>query len=154
MGSYLDTSDAEIIALTRRRRAELAQRRELACEAHEGLSFPAIAQTLQDQIEAAWRERDDSWNVFAPHLIWKRDQWKAGNRHCGYCGVRTTRDINTPRTCTVDHRKPRAFGGQEVPENWIIACSECNNRKGLMSEANFRLLLASENTARARRLTA
>lgn len=149
---YLDTTDAEMYALTRLRRAEAAARRERARLAHEGLSFPAIAQPVQQEIEAAWRDRESTFG--APHLIWKRDQWDAGNRHCGYCGVRTTKDPNTPRTCTVDHRKPRAFGGLETPENWIMACLLCNNRKGLMSEANFRLLLASETTVRARRLTA
>lgn len=153
MGSYLDTSDAEIIALTRQRRAEAGERRVLVRQAHEGLTFPATAQGLQDQIEAAWRERDHTWGA-SPHLVWKREQWEAGNRHCAYCGMRTTRDTNTERTCTVDHRKPRAFGGPDVPENWLIACSLCNNRKGLMSETAFRALLAAENTPRARRLTA
>lgn len=152
MGGYLDTSDAEIIALTRQRRAEAAARRELVRLAHEGLSFPAVAHQVQQEVEAAWRDRESTWGV--PHLEWKREQWEAGNRHCGYCGCRTTREPNAPQTCTVDHRKPRAFGGRDVPDNWIIACSGCNSRKGLMSEANFRLLLASENTVRARRLTA
>lgn len=155
---YLDVDDAWLIALTRERRAEeRAWRlvsREGARRAHERLIFPAVLRQVQDQIEAAWRERENSW--FAGGLIaeWKNEQWGAGNRHCGYCGMRMTRDPNTPRTCTVDHRKPRAFGGLDVPENFIMACSLCNSRKGTMSEVNFRRLLDSENTPRARRLTA
>lgn len=148
---YLDSSDGEIIALTRERRLEAVQRRLEALSAHEGLSFPVIQRQVQDEVEAAWREVDERWPL---HARWKRDQWDAGNRHCGYCGMRMTRDPNTPRTCTVDHRKPRAFGGLEVLENWIMACNLCNGRKGLMSEHAFRMLLASENTPRARRLTA
>jgi hypothetical protein len=78
---------------------------------------------------------------------WKNAQWKAGNRRCGYCTRLMTRRINLGATCTVDHRQAVARGGLDVEENWILACNECNNRKGLMSEASFRRLLAAQGVA-------
>lgn len=135
---YLDVDDAWLIALTRRRRTE---RLERSLRAHEALSFPFVPHNTQQEVEAAWREREAFRRVPA-HIAWKCQQWEAGVRRCGYCAVRMTRAPNVPRTCTVDHRKPRAFGGQDVPENWIMACLDCNTRKGTMSEARFREQLA------------
>lgn len=149
---YLDTSDTEIIALTRERRGESRARRQAATTAHEALSFPVIPRQVQDEIEKAWREHGAS--ALALRTAWRNERWEMGDRHCGYCGCRMVRAINLPRTCTVDHRKPRAFGGLDVPENWLLACLECNNRKGTMSESSFRRIIEAENTPRARRLTA
>lgn len=78
---------------------------------------------------------------------WKAAQWKSGSRCCGYCTRRMTRGRNLGATCTVDHRLAIACGGLDEEENWILACYDCNNRKGLMSEASFRRLLALEGLA-------
>jgi 5-methylcytosine-specific restriction endonuclease McrA len=142
---YLDIDDAWLIALTRQRRAEARAAREANRALHEGLAFPVVPQTLQDQIEAAWRERQDIADRFRGYALtarWKAEQWELGVRNCGYCRIRMTRTPNSPRTCTVDHRKPRAYGGPDVPENFIMACLDCNSRKGTMSEAKFRQHLA------------
>lgn len=146
---YLDYTDEWMRELTRERRREACGRREQARALHEGLDFPVVPPQLQQDLEAAWRETE-VLEPGSPHLIWKRRQWEAGNRQCGYCGVRMTRDPNVPRTCTVDHRRPRAYGGADSPENWILCCRECNARKGLMREADYRLLLASQARIRGR----
>lgn len=138
---FLDTTDAEMIALTRQRRREAAARREAYRAAHEVLSFPAVLRSTQDQIEAAWRTLEPV-RYNPPHVVWKNEQWVLGVRNCGYCTIRMTRTPNVPRTCTVDHRKARAFGGTDEPRNWIMSCLDCNTRKGTMSEAQFRQHLA------------
>ena len=86
---------------------------------------------------------------------WRRRQWQEGNRTCYYCEVRmvmpTARQKRlqigrplSPRLATVDHKEPLARGGDDAPWNWVMACNGCNNRKGDMTEAEFRALLASE----------
>lgn len=47
------------------------------------------------------------------------------NFRCGYCGV-----VHSPRSCTVDHVKPRKEGGKSTWENLVTACKPCNNKKG------------------------
>jgi 5-methylcytosine-specific restriction endonuclease McrA len=42
--------------------------------------------------------------------------------YCGYCGD----TFKTWRYLTVDHFKPRAFGGAEDDENLVTACVDCN----------------------------
>lgn len=153
---YCETSDAEMIALTRAHRVEerfFAEQRRFWCrKVHERLKFPFTQQNTQDQIEAAWRENDSRYGAYSVTSRWKGEQWASGVRNCGYCWIRMTRTPNSPRTCTVDHRKPRALGGKDVPENFILACLVCNGRKGLMSEAQFRQHLATWK-ALAQRLT-
>lgn len=150
---FSDYTDDFVRGLAQVHRLAREERREAARLAHERLRFPFVPWNEQERVEASWRDWED-WERHPPHVQWKRDQWEAGNRHCGYCGHRMTRNPNLPLTCTVDHRRPRAFGGKDDPSNWLMACNGCNGRKGHMSESMFRALLASENTPRARRLTA
>lgn len=142
--SYLDSSDAQLIALTRLRRAEALVIKDQRRLAHENLEFPTIWKVDLDPIESAWREPVPvySWGWPPPHVVWKRDQWERGNRWCGYCRAQMTLKPNVDDTCTVDHRKPRALGGKDEEANWILACSWCNTRKGVMTEEEFRKGLA------------
>lgn len=55
------------------------------------------------------------------------------NRHngvCHYCFSKTNRNNGSPRQATKDHVVPRAFGGINNLDNYVLACSECNNRRG------------------------
>lgn len=51
--------------------------------------------------------------------------------NCHYC---TTPTILTntphPRRRTLDHVLPQKFGGTDDLDNLVLACSECNSRKG------------------------
>lgn len=80
---------------------------------------------------------------------------------CFYCKRHMIKDRGRPLSATVDHRVPQCKYRQllvnhiqqtgtchlEWPEwqflvgNKVAACSECNNRKGDMPEAEFRKLL-------------
>ncbi len=44
---------------------------------------------------------------------------------CQWCG----RDLARPDV-TADHVKPRACGGEDSWDNLVIACSDCNERRG------------------------
>lgn len=48
---------------------------------------------------------------------------------CVYCGDELAG--------TIDHVRPFARGGKDVPENVVSACAECNFRKGKMAHRKF-----------------
>jgi len=65
--------------------------------------------------------------------IWLLQFW---NWRCAYCGE--TGPLQP------DHRVPLARGGSNAIENILPACRSCNQRKGLLSEDEFRARLARE----------
>lgn len=61
--------------------------------------------------------------------ILKRLKTKFYNR-CHYCDRTCNNTVNSPRQGTKDHVVPRFFGGQNVFENYVLACQECNSKRG------------------------
>lgn len=69
-------------------------------------------------------------------LSW-RSLWALGLRHCAYCGVRCNPgdsgqglgDVG-PTYPTLDHVTPLVLGGAHNASNAVLACFDCNNRKG------------------------
>lgn len=57
---------------------------------------------------------------------------------CRYCGVGLTR-----HDATGDHVHPVSRGGVNKLKNIVIACGDCNSRKGSMEAGMFRKLLRS-----------
>ena len=53
-------------------------------------------------------------------MLWKRDDGK-----CQYCAAKVSIS-----NATIDHVIPRSRGGKETWKNLVIACSECNCKKG------------------------
>ena len=53
------------------------------------------------------------------------------NCECQYCG-----DPLTEREITLDHVIPQADGGKTTWDNVVIACGDCNNRKGSRAPVN------------------
>lgn len=51
---------------------------------------------------------------------------------CAYCLCLLTLD-----TATVDHIKPRAYGGHDRNDNLVAACWSCNQMRGTMSALKF-----------------
>lgn len=70
---------------------------------------------------------------FSRENVYTRDSGK-----CQYCGSRVSRPEST-----YDHVIPRAQGGQTTWENIVIACMECNQRKGNQTPAQARMRLLS-----------
>lgn len=124
MGYLDETTDADLFALTRLRRAERAA------------AAPPPPQFLRTpRNEAQMR-------------AWKDAEWAAGNRRCAYCNARLYRQsavipFDCPLLASVDHRHPLGRGGEDEPWNYAMACVECNNAKGDMLEEEFVALFAS-----------
>lgn len=80
---------------------------------------------------------------------WRERQWRLGYRCCEYCGVAMVLPpskqpkiyIPVPHLVTVDHRHPLSLGGADHAGNFAMCCWKCNNLKGAMTEAEFRVLL-------------
>lgn len=142
MGAYLDTSWADLRALTRARRAEAHAARLAALPA--SVRFSVIAGGLQ-ALEARMPDG------FYPRVRrnkraaakWLALQQEAGVDACGYCGTGLTWVKDRLNSATVDHREPwlGGSGGADDPSNWLVACLACNRAKGCMPEAVFRRLL-------------
>jgi hypothetical protein len=63
-----------------------------------------------------------------------------GNK-CHYCRERFDEKENQP---TIDHVVAKSKGGENRIENYVLACYDCNQRKGDMSRHDFLMLLAEE----------
>lgn len=140
MGSYEDTSWADLRALTRERRAASKAARLAA------LPAPVRFSVEVDVSQATARSKSRA-------RIWRRQQWRLGNRRCFYCDVSLRvqgkhTPFNHPHLATVDHRQPLRLGGDDAPWNYAMACNACNNRKADMPEADFRAVLAAERLTR------
>ena len=59
----------------------------------------------------------------------RRRLWKAGKRHCAYCGLPLVLKTGAVNMLTVDHVVPRVKGGITEPGNTVPACVRCNARK-------------------------
>ncbi len=69
--------------------------------------------------------------TFSRRNIYKRDRYT-----CQYCGAR-------PRTeeLTIDHVIPRSMGGTSTWENCVLACLDCNAKKGNRTPEQARMPL-------------
>lgn len=67
----------------------------------------------------------------------RRNIYLRDNYACQYCGRTPSRD-----DLTIDHLVPRSRGGRSVWQNVVLACTDCNARKGnhLLSECALNLL--------------
>ena len=61
------------------------------------------------------------------------------NYRCAYCGkkVDTTVTCNTHNFASLDHVKPKIYGGEDIYDNIVVACSPCNTKKGCMDVQEF-----------------
>ena len=55
---------------------------------------------------------------------------KFGNQ-CHYCGNTCNTKANSPRQATKEHVVPRTYGGANNIRNYVLACSQCNNERGV-----------------------
>lgn len=145
---YLDYTDEWLRDLTRQRRLE----REIAKTRPVVVRFSASGDEFTPSIACSPSTLRSKARVKA----WRRAQWRAGNRRCTYCNVGLLniahkllkgRPVDL-RCVTVDHKEPVVLGGDDAAWNYAMCCFGCNNRKGSMTEAEFRALLACEVLAK------
>ena len=59
------------------------------------------------------------------------------------CGVDCVEEPGHPHSATIEHLQPRSLGGvnhkidEDPYENYAMACSHCNNRRGTLSIEDF-----------------
>jgi hypothetical protein len=58
---------------------------------------------------------------------------EAQNWKCCWCGVQCVPESNQSNSATIEHIQPRSLGGADDPENYAMACSRCNNKRGSIS---------------------
>lgn len=57
--------------------------------------------------------------------LWRRAIKEHFNCQCVYCG-----ESYEPDELTLDHVRPRTFGGQNLTNNLVPSCRQCNQAKG------------------------
>lgn len=67
----------------------------------------------------------------------RRNIYLRDNHTCQYCGTRPPRD-----ELTIDHIIPRSLGGESIWTNVVLACADCNAKKGssLLDECGMKLV--------------
>lgn len=87
--------------------------------------------TKEEEIEAAWRtHKETPYDVYARH---RKEKTLKQNNLCFYC----KEPFTSERRPTIDHIVPRASGGLNHEDNYVVACYECNQKKGSKSFDDF-----------------
>lgn len=165
---YLDWTDAEVFALTRERRREHLLRLHMqepqdveavarAYKRLHGVEMRQVADPIRFSGPSAEFKcqkitvvRGNSRRRKSSYKTWRVAQWVGGNRCCYYCRsqtVKTSKTLNNPFLMTVDHKQPLALDGEDQEHNWVVCCWQCNNDKGVLTEAEFRTVLAFRKAA-------
>ena len=63
----------------------------------------------------------------------KQELFKAQGGKCRYCGRKPGIDL-----MHVDHKVPFSKGGSDSKRNYQVLCGTCNNRKGDLTDRQFR----------------
>ena len=92
---------------------------------HAGVQMPAVVRLSRPVARHAQRVKFSRANVLA------RDRWR-----CQYCGQRFRGD-----ELTYEHVVPRSQGGRTTWENIVMACVDCNRRKGSRTPAQAEMKL-------------
>ncbi len=71
----------------------------------------------------------------------RRAIWLAQGKRCYVC----RRYVPSFSTGETDHRQPLYRGGTNDLENLAFACLECNRRKGIRTEAEYRQMLSGQD---------
>ncbi len=61
---------------------------------------------------------------------------------CYYCEVALVKSHPKERRLTWDHKVPKAKGGTDAQSNLVTACFQCNQEKGVLTESEFKAVLA------------
>jgi 5-methylcytosine-specific restriction endonuclease McrA len=67
-------------------------------------------------------------NIYIRCRLSEAQNWK-----CCWCGVQCVTESNQSNSATIEHIQPRSLGGADEQENYAMACSRCNNKRGTLS---------------------
>lgn len=93
-----------------------------------------LRQRIQRIIDSL-RRRDPAVTGATVYLVRQRGQFVTGTT-CPYCeGLLKVKDL------TLDHRTPLSRGGTSAPDNLVYCHRACNERKGLLTDLEYEILL-------------
>ena len=75
--------------------------------------------------------------------LWRRAIKEHFNCQCVYCGE--TYDVNE---LTLDHVRPKTFGGQDLTNNLVPSCRKCNQAKGSQNWLQWMRATFGENPSK------
>ena len=62
---------------------------------------------------------------------------EAQNWRCCWCGVKCMPESKHKNSATIEHVQPRSLGGEDTWDNYAMACSLCNRRRGTLCIEEF-----------------
>ena len=78
-----------------------------------------------------------------PAQLNQRNLFIRDNHTCAYCG-RHQFELEPSEVLTRDHVHPRGYGGEDVWENVVTACSTCNHTKDNHTFDEIRKIIAAQ----------
>jgi len=64
--------------------------------------------------------------------VWLRTRLSGEQNHrCAWCGCHTTELRDRKHSSTIEHVQPLSKGGADEYDNMVMACSDCNQRRGI-----------------------
>lgn len=136
-----------------RNQATMIRNGELSADQQQALQDLARALTRAQSLlisyapspKAPVRRKVDLWPVDT------RAIYDAQGGRCHYCQAKLfpygawSKSVKVPgaRRYAIDHAQPVSLGGSDAPENLRIACVECNQQKGMLTEEEFFAVLAT-----------
>lgn len=67
----------------------------------------------------------------AVRVYWKTKLGEAQNWKCCWCGIRMTDERGYKHSSTIEHIVPTSKGGKNHPNNYAVACYNCNSNRGI-----------------------
>ena len=71
------------------------------------------------------------------NAYWRSRMSEAQNHRCCWCYCLTTDERNKNNSSTLEHVLPVSKGGKNHPDNFAMACYECNNKRGFKPVEQF-----------------
>jgi hypothetical protein len=78
-------------------------------------------------------------------VYWRTRLSEAQNHRCCWCGCNVTELRDKKNSATIEHVLPRSFGGADHPDNYAIACHDCNQKRGVTEVDIFMRKSAATN---------
>lgn len=80
-------------------------------------------------------------------IYWRTVLTLSQENKCIWCECEMTHERKLAHSTTIEHMIPSSLGGADDPENYTVACSRCNSRRGSMLVDEFRAFIAAGKLA-------
>ncbi len=97
---------------------------------------PSVVLVVPEQIRLTMTDTERVWRV---PPVNRREVLRRDKHTCQYCG--------SSKHLTLDHVIPRSKGGKHSWDNVVIACEQCNSRKGDRTPSQAGMMLRTKPKA-------